>query len=102
MGWEKITLRSAGSLAKNVAAVQDAFISVWSPMGAPPDAALYSSMDASRGSMVCEIYLNPVAAEIARRALAPFHPEPVEPPSLGELHLAVFNTYRGRPRRKGA
>ena len=91
MGWEKITLYSEDFSADKVSAIQEAFFSAWAPLGAPKEAAIYVTKELLPLPKVCEVYLNPMAAEIAKLSMIPFCPEPVEPPDMSTLQLSVFN-----------
>jgi hypothetical protein len=91
MGWQKITFYSEGFSHEKVSAIQDAFVSAWAPKGAPKEAAIYITKGLLPLPKVCEVYLNPMAAEIAKVAMIPFSPEPVEPPDMTALEISVFN-----------
>jgi len=90
MGWEKITLYSEGYSADKVSAIQEAFLLAWTP-DTPKEAAIYITKGILPLPKVCEVYLNPLAAEIAKLSMIPFCPEPVEPPDVSTLQLSVFN-----------
>jgi len=89
MGWEKITIYSLEYPSELVYDVQKAFESVWIPMGAPKDAALYRTTESPTEPLVWGIYLTPGAAEISKLVMKPFRPKPVDPPDMNSVQLLM-------------